>query len=120
MKIFERIYADFLMPKKFDEYKNILEYGIKEGYKFMSVLDYYKNYYNKNTNTKIIILKHDIDSDLRGTKNFFEIEKELNVKATYYFRLSTIDYNLMDKIIEYGSEVGYHYEELATYSKKTR
>lgn len=118
MKVFERIYVDFFMPQRFDEYTNILEYAINKGYHFTSVIDYYENYYNKKTDTKVIILRHDIDSDLRGTKKFFQIEKELNVKATYYFRLNTIDYNLMNEIMEYGSEIGYHYEELATYCKK--
>lgn len=51
----------------------------------------------------------------------FEIEKAVygqNGSATYYFRDSTIDKDLIRDIDEYGYETGYHYEELATYEKK--
>ncbi len=42
-------------------------------------------------------------------KKFFEIENKYNVKASYYFRLSTLDYKFMKEIHEYGSEASYHF-----------
>lgn len=62
--------------------------------------------------------RHDIDTDVGGARAFFEIEKALGIRASYYFRLSTIDRDLMREINSYGSEVGYHYEELATHAKR--
>ncbi len=50
-------------------------------------------------------------------KKFFEIENKYNVKASYYFRLSTLDYKFMKEIHEYGSEASYHFEEIAQYCK---
>lgn len=50
----------------------------------------------------------------------FKIEKELGVKTSYYFRISTIDIRFMQEINEYGSEASYHFEELATYAKLHR
>lgn len=67
---------------------------------------------------KVFVHRHDIDTDLSGARSFFEIEKEYGVRATYYFRLNTIDHVFMREINDYGSEAGYHYEELATYAKR--
>lgn len=67
---------------------------------------------------KVFVHRHDIDTDVGGARAFFEIEKALGIRASYYFRLSTIDRDLMREINSYGSEVGYHYEELATHAKR--
>ncbi|WP_315117655.1 hypothetical protein [uncultured Clostridium sp.] len=120
--ILERIYVDFIMPQRFDQYKEALKYAVDKGYYLTSMIDYYNNYYNKidEDDKKIVILRHDIDDDLKGTKKFIEIEKELKVKSSYYFRVDTFDYEIADEIIDWGGEVGYHYEELATYCKKNK
>lgn len=118
--ILERIYVDFIMPQRFNEYRRVLKYALNKGYHLTSMIDYYNNYYNKTDDKKIIILRHDIDDDLRGTKKFLEIEKELKIKSSYYFRLNTLDSKIANEIINCGSEVGYHYEELATYCKKNK
>ncbi|MGI6669067.1 MAG: hypothetical protein ACOX4M_06615 [Acetivibrionales bacterium] len=120
MGVFERIYVDFFMPERFEEYRNIIKIAIENGYQCISMIDYIKNFCNSDSDAKLIILRHDIDNDLKATRRFFQIERELEVKSTYYFRLCTLDYSLMDNIIDYGSEVGYHYEELATYCKKNK
>ena len=48
----------------------------------------------------------------------FSIEQDLGVRSTYYFRRCTSDENLMREIAASGSEVGYHYEEIADYAKE--
>ena len=56
-------------------------------------------------------------------RELFEIEKLVygqEGSATYYFRESTIDKKLIRDIEDYGYEVGYHYEELATYEKRKK
>jgi hypothetical protein len=69
---------------------------------------------------KVLVHRHDIDTDLRTTRKLFEIEKKHGIKSSFYFRLSTLDFSLMREIEEYGSEASYHYEELATYAKKNK
>jgi len=69
-------------------------------------------------NKKYFINRHDIDTDVLTAKKFFKIEKKYNVKATYYFRLSTLDIEFMKEIEEYGSEASYHFEEIATFAKE--
>ena len=115
-RILSRIYADFFKGSRYNEYEKIIVKAIESGYKIVSLIDYYGNFLEKDE--KVIILRHDIDTDPKGARNFFEIEKRFGVKASYYFRLNTLDYKFMDEIKAYGSEVGYHYEELATYCKR--
>lgn len=113
-----RIYADYFMPSRLDEYNNMLEEFINNDFKFITIDDYYNNRFN--TEDKIIILRHDIDSDLKIAKEMFEIEDNYNIKSTYYFRLKTIDIDFMKYLNKKDIEVGYHFEEIATFAKKNK
>lgn len=115
-KILHRVYNDFLMPNRYYEYEAIIKNYQEIGYQFITISEYKK----LTEKGKYLIIRHDIDSDVQIAKRMFEIEKRYNVKATYYFRKSTLDTAFMKKINEYGSEVGYHYEEIATYVKKNK
>lgn len=88
----------------------------ERGYKVTSYVDYIENY--KDTNQKVLILRHDIDVINEGTNKMFEIEKRNNVKATYYFRWETFNKKLIDDLNTSGFEVGLHYETIATYCDK--
>lgn len=115
-----RIYSDYFLPNRLGEYELMLQSVLEAGYLILSVVDYYD--YKRNnqlpTNEKIIICRHDIDTDPSTAKDFFKIEHSLGVKASYYFRLSTLSPELMSEIEEYGSEASYHYEEIASYCKQ--
>lgn len=113
-KMKERIFANYFMHNRYKEYEEFLNTFLKENYKFLCVKEYEKL---KLENEKHIILRHDIDSDIKIAKRLFEIERKLNIKSTYYFRLCTLNKKLISEIHDYGSEVGYHYEEIAQYCK---
>jgi hypothetical protein len=113
------MYNDFLMPSRVEEYERIIQQALKSGYEHITIKDYYKKLIeNKLDSSMYFIHRHDIDTDVSTARKFFEIEKKYNIKATYYFRLSTIDIDFMKELNDYGSEVGYHFEEIATYCKK--
>ena len=67
---------------------------------------------------KLLILRHDVDSDIETTRAMWRIERELGIKSSYFFRLSTVDLPLMREIEACGGSVGYHFEELATVAKR--
>lgn len=114
MKIKDRLYNDYLMSNRYDDYEKLLKSFLDNDYQFLMI----KESKDKLNNTKkYIYIRHDIDSDIKIARKMFEIEKKLNIKSTFYFRLSTFNKKLVKEILEYGSEVGYHYEEVATFCK---
>jgi hypothetical protein len=113
-----RIYSDYLMPSRFDEYEEIIKKLKENGYKHITFKDYKILFDDNKLDGKYFINRHDIDTDVSTAKKFFEIEKKYGVKATYYFRLSTLDFDFMKEIHEYGSEASYHFEEIATFAKE--
>lgn len=112
-----RIYNDYFMKSRMSEYEKLLSDFLEDGYTFLMIKESTKILDDKK---KYIFIRHDIDSDIKIARKMFEVEKKLNIKTTYYFRLSTFDKELVQDIIDYGSEVGYHYEEIATYCKQNK
>jgi len=112
-KAFSRIYADYFMASRLGVYYDILKKAISRGYVFMTVLDYmlYQKK-GKSLPEKVIINRHDIDTDLVTAKKIFNIEVELGVRSTFYFRIKTLDFKLMQDIYRWSGEASYHYEEL--------
>lgn len=113
----KRIYNDYIMPNRYNEYEKFLKMFLDSGFSYICVKDYKKM---ENNNKKYIIIRHDIDSDLKIAKKMFEIEKKLGIKSTYYFRKCTINKEFMKQIESFGSEVGYHYEEVAQFCKDNK
>ena len=66
------------------------------------------------------VLRHDIDTDVATATKLFVIEREMGVKASYYFRLSTVDLDFMQELNASGREASYHFEEIATVAKERR
>ena len=83
-----RIYSDYLMPSRLEEYENIIKKLNEESYIHITFREYRKLLNNKKLEGKYFINRHDIDTDIATAKEFFKIEKKYNVKASYYFRLS--------------------------------
>ncbi len=118
--LWERFYADYLAGDRYHEYRRLIEQSLALGFEHWTIADLNASIAAKKIgpDAKIFVHRHDIDTDSSGARSFFEIEKEYGIRATYYFRLRTLDHALMHEINDYGSEVGYHYEELATYAKR--
>jgi len=121
-RLFYRIYSDFLLPNRINEYREILTKAINKGYEILSVARFYEitQCFGKDQlkNNKYMILRHDVDTDVETLRDLWNVVKDLKVSASYFFRLSSLDINLMQEIASYGSEASYHYEELASYGKK--
>jgi hypothetical protein len=117
--ISDRIYADFLMPSRLSEYGRMLETALEHGYRIMSVEHFWDLAKGSPMDdSRRFILRHDIDTDPRTAAAMWRIEQSLGIESSYYFRLSTLDRALARSIGEGGSQVSYHYEELATIAKR--
>lgn len=115
MNFRERIYSDYFMKNRYDEYDKLLNELLKQNFKFIKICDFYK--FDSNEEKKVF-LRHDIDNDVHIAKELFKLEKKHNIHSTYYFRWSTMEYKFIKELENYGNEIGYHYEEISTYAKK--
>lgn len=93
-------------------YKQLLLTIKASGYSFQSVHDFFANPLERT-----VVLRHDSDiwpiNDLRMAT----VENSLGIISTYYFRIpATFNISIIKKIRDLGHEIGYHYEDLATYN----
>jgi|HubBroStandDraft_2_1064218.scaffolds.fasta_scaffold06359_3 hypothetical protein len=114
-----RLYQNYLMPDRLEEYRTLLQSIRAAGYEFHTVFQFAKMIKEGGQPTApLCIWRMDVDSDPAGARRMFDVEQSLGIHTTYYFRLETIDPELMRDIVAYGSEVGYHFEEVATVAKR--
>ena len=120
--ILERVYSDFLMPSRLENYRQLLEYARGSGYDISSISRFW-HLSQRGTvlpSGKYLILRHDIDTGLGTAREMWRIEKDLKVYGSYFFRLSTVDVNLMKEIELSGGEASYHFEEIAAAAKRLK
>ena len=115
-----RIYADFLMPSRLGAYRGLLELALGAGYRVVSIETFWQLIGGGAVDRggRYLILRHDIDTDPATARAMSDIERGLGIESSYYFRLSTMDLELMRAIAEAGAQASYHYEEVATIAKQ--
>jgi hypothetical protein len=98
---------DFTIPV----YKEMLLAFQREDYSFFTFEDWCRN----KTSGKYLILRHDVDKKAENSLVTARLEKELNIRSTYYFRITSSSNNpdIIKQIAALGHEIGYHYEDLA-------
>jgi len=71
--------------------------------------------YIQNPKEKVIIIRHDVDRKPKNSLVIANIEKDLGIRSSYYFRIvkESYDENIIKQIADLGHEVGYHYEDLS-------
>lgn len=61
-----------------------------------------------------LTLRHDVDKRPQHSLRTARIEAGLGLHGIYYFRVSTMDAEVIRQIAALGHEIGYHYESLTT------
>jgi peptidoglycan/xylan/chitin deacetylase (PgdA/CDA1 family) len=118
-KIAPRLYQNYLMRDRLDECRELLAGIQQRGYRFITLAEFAQAIRNDAVPAgKLAILRVDVDSDPRGARRMFDVERALGIRATYYFRLGTIDRALIAEMARHGTEVGYHFEELSTLARQ--
>jgi hypothetical protein len=117
-----RVYSDFLMPSRLSDYRELLSSALGRGYAFTSVERYWQEVCagTLDHEGRHFVLRHDVDTDPGTAGAMWEIERSLGITSSFYFRRSTLDLDLMAQMAAAGSEVSYHYEELAAVAKRRR
>lgn len=69
---------------------------------------------NYNFHSTFSILRHDVDRLPANSLATANIEYNMHVKGTYYFRIvpDSYDQTIMENISRLGHEIGYHYEDV--------
>lgn len=94
---------DFTIKK----YKELISALKDAGYEFVT----YAEYCEGLRADKLVVMRHDVDRSVERARRLAEVENEMGVKASYYFREKFIGDDVVC-IASLGHEVGYHYEEL--------
>lgn len=108
------------MPSRLGEYRAFLEAALRAGYQIRSVEWMWATIRGGalEPNGRYLMLRHDVDTDPGTVAAMWQIERDLGISGSYFFRLSTLDPRIMDAIASSGSDVSYHYEELAIIAKQ--
>lgn len=91
-------------------YKRLLQSFLDKGYAIQPFADFL----TKPAEGKVLVLRHDVDEQACNALKMARLEKELGVRATYFFRIvkqSNVP-EIINEIRDLGHEIGYHYEDL--------
>lgn len=109
---------DFTLCK----YRELLVVLQKKGYKFITFEQYCEQKQLASSpnslltsSSKWIILRHDVDLKVANSLSTAQIEQELGIAASYYFRVvpESNQPEMIRAIAELGHEIGYHYEDMS-------
>jgi hypothetical protein len=120
VRIAQRVYCDYIRPERLDEFRRLIARAVDLGYETLTLSAFARlvGAGEAAARERVLLLRHDIDSDVSRARRMWEIERELGVVGTYFFRRATWDLPFMRELASHGYEVGYHYEELATLVKQ--
>jgi hypothetical protein len=93
----------------FKKYSEIVKAIAESDYQVLSIADYIRA---KELPAKFIIIRHDVDLDPFYQLKFAQLERDFNLRTTYYFRKieKIFRKEVIDQVATMGHEVGYHYE----------
>jgi hypothetical protein len=98
---------DFTFPV----YRDLIQTLRNSDYLFLT----FKDYLSCPTDSKCVILRHDIDAAPAKALEFARYENSFGVESSYYFKTRNYLFNkeIIKEIVSLGHEIGYHYEDLA-------
>ncbi len=105
--------ADFTLSR----YRRLLTALIGAGYRFQP----YSGYLTGPAE-RVVILRHDVDKRAANALATAQIEHEMGIAGTYYFRIlpCSFDAAIIKEIARLGHETGYHYEDVALVGRDRR
>ena len=96
------------------KYRQLLQSLLQQGYQFVTFEQYCASK-TEEVDTRWIVLRHDVDLLPQNSLATAQIEHELGITASYYFRVvpESNHPEYIRQIAALGHEIGYHYEDMA-------
>jgi hypothetical protein len=115
-----RLYRDYVQPERLDAFRAFLARALDAGYETTTLTAFAARVADGSAAScgRVLLIRHDVDSDVPRARRMRAIERELGTVGTYFFRRATWDAAFMRALHAEGCDVGYHYEELATLVKE--
>jgi len=95
-------------------YAACLRAALDAGYRVVSLESWLGEQCESRERT--VVLRHDVDADAAGARRMSDIERDLGLCSTFYFRWSTLDLRVVESVRRNGSHIGFHYETLTRYA----
>jgi hypothetical protein len=94
-------------------YRELLLALRQEGYSFYT----FEDWCNEKAQSHFVILRHDVDLKAARSLAIAQIESEMGIRATYYFRVvpQSNQPDIIRVIAGLNHEIGYHYEDLSLF-----
>ncbi len=94
-----------------ETYKELLSVLKSQNYTFQT----FEKFISEKSTEKVVVLRHDVDRAPFNAVKMAQMEKDMNISASYFFRVvdESYDENSIQKIVQLNHELGYHYEDLA-------
>ena len=100
-----------------DGYRGILVRALDAGYRLTPFREF-ELPAGGGDGRPVLLLRHDLDHDLRSAERVGELEAELGVRSTYFIQTASEFYNLLAhenrrivrRLADLGHEIGLHYE----------
>ena len=95
-------------------YRKLLEALKERGYVFIT-FEQYCQVSAERLPKRFVILRHDVDLRAKNSLATAQIEHEVDLQASYYFRVvpESNQPEVIREIAALGHEIGYHYEDMA-------
>jgi len=111
-----RLERDYLRRDRLGELDRLVRRAQALGYRTMTLSQFAGQ--DPAADGRILLLRHDVDSDVARARRMFAVERELGAVGSWFFRRRTWDVAFMRELAAGGAEVGYHYEQLADLIKE--
>ena len=101
---------------RWQEYRSFLRSALDHGYSLVPLEAWVRGGDRKadedGEDDRVLIMRHDVDQHPRSALTMAEIESDLGVRSSWYFRWRTAHPEVIGELRERGFEVGLHYETL--------
>jgi hypothetical protein len=102
---------------RWGEYRRLLEQARERGYRIVSLEDWASE--DDGAEGPTLILRHDVDQHPRSAFSMAEIEAEMGITSSWYFRWRTAHPAVISELAEAGFGIGLHYETLTRHVLET-